>query len=65
MTRRELRHLLGEPTCTSFKTRRQRFPLIWKYGDIEYHFDSDKIDGKVWLIYTEDEKGKPTVIDKV
>jgi hypothetical protein len=59
-TRDELRRLLGEPTDTSTPSRSQHQPIIWKYGDIEYHFGDD---GRVWLIYTEDEDHNPRVIE--
>jgi hypothetical protein len=61
-TRDELRRLLGEPTDTSLPTRSQRQPMIWKDGDIEYHFGDD---GRVWLIYTEDAEGHPDVLGRL
>jgi hypothetical protein len=60
--REELRRLLGEPTDTSVPTRSQRQPRIWKYGDIEYHFGDD---GRVWLIYTEDQEHNPRVLGQL
>jgi hypothetical protein len=60
-TREELRLLLGEPNDRSITTRRQRQPMIWKYGDIEYHFGDD---GRVWLVYTEDAEGNPQVLGR-
>ncbi|MCC6361619.1 MAG: hypothetical protein IT450_23025 [Phycisphaerales bacterium] len=61
-TRDELRLLLGEPNDTSVPTRRQREPLIWKYGDVEYHFGKD---GRVELIYREDREGNPQVLGEL
>jgi hypothetical protein len=61
-TRDELRRLLGDPTDTSIPTRSQRQPMIWKYCDIEYHF---RDDGRVWLIYIEDEDHNPRVLGKL
>jgi hypothetical protein len=61
-TREELRQLLGEPTDMSVPTRRKREPSIWKYGDIEYHFGDD---GRVFLIYTEDENRTPRVLGEI
>ncbi len=58
-TRDELRRLLGEPTDSSVPTGSRPQPAIWKYGDIEYHFAEN---GRVWLIYTEDEDHNPRVI---
>ena len=61
-TRNELRRLLGEPTDTSIPTRGQEQPMIWKYGDIEYHFGDDD---RVWLVYTEDAEGHPHVLGQL
>jgi hypothetical protein len=61
-TREELQRLLGEPTDTSVPSRSQRQPVIWKYGDIEYHFGND---GRVWLVYTEDALGNPQVLGQL
>jgi hypothetical protein len=58
-TREELRRLLGEPTDTSVPSRREREASIWKYGEIEYHFDDD---GRVFLIYAEDESHNPRTL---
>ncbi|MEX2214614.1 MAG: hypothetical protein WD768_10825 [Phycisphaeraceae bacterium] len=59
LTRDELRNLLGNPTDRSVPPRRRRESMIWKYGEIEYHFG---LDGKVWLIYTESPDGTPQVL---
>jgi len=61
-TRDELRQLLGEPTDVSTTTRRQRQPIIWRYGEIEYHFGDD---GRVWQIYTEDKNRNPRVLGRL
>jgi hypothetical protein len=61
-TREELRRILGEPTDTSIPTRRQRQPMIWKYGEVEYHFGDD---GRVWLVYTEVAEGNPQVLGRL
>jgi hypothetical protein len=61
-TRDELQRLLGEPTDTSDLTRSQREPMIWRYGEVEYHFGAD---GRVWLVYTEDADGTPRVLGKL
>jgi hypothetical protein len=61
-TRDELRRLLGDPTDTSILTRGQRQPMIWKYGEVEYHFGDD---GRVWLVYTEDAHGNPHVLGQL
>ena len=61
-TRDEVRRLLGAPTDTSVQTRSQRQPMIWRYGEIEYHFGPD---GRVWLVYTEDANGNPWVLGRL
>lgn len=58
-TRDELLLLLGAPTDTSAPTQGQRQPMIWRYGDIEYHFGPND---RVWLVYTEDADGTPRVL---
>ncbi len=59
-TRDELRQLLGEPDDVSTE-RKQGQPVIWKYGEIEYYFGDD---GRVNLIYTEDDEGTGRTIAK-
>ena len=61
-TREELRRLLGEPTDVSIKKCKQAEPVIWKYGDVEYHFGPD---GRVWLVYTEDAELNPCVLGQL
>ena len=58
-TRDELRRHLGEPDAVGGTSRKQRVPLVWKYREIEFHFGPD---GRVWLIYTEDQDGNPHVL---
>ena len=48
--------------CGSVPTRSQRRPMIWRYGEVEYHFGDD---GRVWLISTEDEGHNPRVLGKL
>ena len=40
-TRYELRRLLGEPDDVSVPTRTRQTPMVWKYGEVEYHFGPD------------------------
>ena len=61
-TRDELRRLLGEPTDTSVPTRREWRPMIWRYGEVEYHFGPD---GRVSLVYTEDGDRNPRVLGQL
>lgn len=57
-TRDQLRHLLGEPDDVGGTSCSKRVACIWKYGNIEYHFDDG---GRVFLIYSEDCDGSPIV----
>jgi hypothetical protein len=59
-TRDELRQMPGEPDDVSIE-RKHGQPVIWKYGEIEYHFAEDS---RVCLIYTEDCKGNGRTIAK-
>lgn len=61
MTRDELRRILGEPDDTSIRGRRRPLEGIWKFGRVEFHFDTDE---RLSLIYTEDDDLNPQVIAK-
>ena len=63
MTRDEVRAVLGEPDDVGGTARKHRIPAIWKYGDVEFHFDHTA-GGRLFLIYREDEVGNPQVIAK-
>ena len=52
MTRAELKAILGEPDDVGGTTRKQVTPLIWKYDELEFHFERG-FDGSLWLIYSE------------
>jgi hypothetical protein len=56
MTRSELRALFGIPDDVGSSWRRQKEPLIWRYGEVEFHFSSDANRGLV-LIYAEEGDG--------
>jgi hypothetical protein len=40
MTRDEVRAVLGEPDDVGGTSRRYKIPLIWKYGDVEFHWSA-------------------------
>jgi hypothetical protein len=61
MTRDDLRSFFGEPDNTARGFRRRPLMGIWKFGQIEFHFDTD---GRLYQIYTEDEDLSPRVIAK-
>lgn len=42
MTRDELIAKLGEPDDISHTTKRHKYPLCYKYGDMEYYFGYEK-----------------------
>jgi hypothetical protein len=45
-----MRAALGDPDDFSTILNSDGQPMIWKYGDIEFHFDDD---GTLWLIHTD------------
>ena len=51
MTRSEVRALLGPPDNWSVARNADRSPIIWKYGDFEFYFDSR--DGPLHLLRTD------------
>ncbi len=53
MTREEMRAALGEPDDCDNGSRRRKLPVVYKYSDIELHFDEGH-DGRLWLVYLED-----------
>ena len=59
-TRAEVHRLLGEPDDTGGTSRRQRLPLIWRYGEVEFHFEPGG-NGGLWLIYRESVDGEPVL----
>ena len=52
ITRDELRAILGEPDDVGGTSRKYPNPAIWKYEDLEFHFEPGQ-DGMLWLIYSE------------
>lgn len=48
MTRADLLFLLGEPHDKAMPTRSMPQPLIWKYGEIEFHWGPK--DYGLWLV---------------
>jgi hypothetical protein len=54
MTRDEVIEALGPPDDVGVTSRKHRTPSIFKYGEIELHFEPWK-DGKLIRAYTEDE----------
>jgi hypothetical protein len=53
MTQEDLRAVFGEPDDMSSDSIKGR-PLIFKYDDIEFHFD-DRYGHKLFLIFSENE----------
>lgn len=52
MTRDEVVKLCGEPNQKSLGTRKYPTPAIYKYGDIELHFERWKF-GELWMVFYE------------
>lgn len=51
MSRDEIRAFFGDPDDTGATSRKYPLPAIWKYGDLEFHFD--RLDAKLSLVYME------------
>lgn len=56
MTREEVVAALGPPDDTGGTSRKYRTPAIYKYGDIELHFEPWNT-GRLLRAYTEDPDG--------
>ncbi len=52
MSREQVQELLGEPDDTGGNSRRHRVPTIWKYGDLELHFEQG--GNRLTLIHADD-----------
>jgi hypothetical protein len=61
MTCADIQSLFGEPEAAGKGFTRRPLMVIWKFGGIEFHFDAD---GRLYLIYTEDNDHNPRVIAK-
>ena len=61
MTRGEVVAILGQPDDVGVTTRKYKTPSIYKYGEIELHFESWKA-GTLWMAYQEDEHGNGIVL---
>ena len=57
MTREEVVAVLGKPDDVSVLSRGQRLPAIYKYGEIELHFEPGNV-GRLYMAYTEVETKK-------
>lgn len=62
MTRAEVKAVLGEPDAVNIGSRKYPKPTVFKYEEIEFHFEYPE-DGRLVLVYTE-VKGKPNTIMK-
>jgi len=61
MSRQEVLAVLGSPDDVGGTSRKYREPSIFKYGEIELHFERGK-DGRLLRAYTEDGQGVGTVL---
>jgi hypothetical protein len=52
MSKAWVESILGAPDDTGGTSRKHREPAIWRYGDVEFHFDVR--DGGLWLIHLDD-----------
>jgi hypothetical protein len=55
-TRDELRALFGEPDSVGGTSRKHKRPGIWKYGELEFHFERGKTDA-LFLIWSDTIEG--------
>jgi uncharacterized membrane protein len=51
-TREEVVEKLGEPDEVSATTKKRKYPSVYKYGKIEYHFHM----GVCFMVMSEDHK---------
>ena len=63
MTRDEIVAVLGPPDDKGCTSRKYRTPSIYKYGDIELHFEPWKT-GRLRLVYTEDMNGNGVTLSR-
>ena len=61
MTRHQVIEALGLPDDVGVTSRKYRTPAIFKYGEIELHFEPWK-DGTLVRAYTEDENRNGIVL---
>jgi len=61
VSRETITSLFGEPDAVGNGFRHQPKTCIWRFGAVEFHFDTD---GRLFLIFTEDEHGRERVIAK-
>jgi len=61
MTREDIRSFFGELEDTAKGFGRRPLMGIWKFDRIEFHFG---LDGRLFLIYTEDDDFNPQIIAK-
>jgi len=55
----EVAATFGPPERTSLQKKKGRF-VIFKYADIEFHFDAQK-EHRLWLVYSESEDGEARI----
>jgi hypothetical protein len=61
MSRQEVLAVLGPPDDVGGTSRKVPEPSIFKYGQVELHFEPWK-DGRLLRAYAEDERGVGTVL---
>ena len=64
IARDELKPLLGPPDTTGGIFGKAKVPLIWKYGNLEFHFGPKNTDG-LNCIYQDDQDGVPSIVIKI
>ena len=55
MSKIDVKHVMGKPDAWGATSRKQRVPLIWKYGDVEFGFTPGKEpDQELCMIFIDD-----------
>jgi hypothetical protein len=61
MRRDQVVEILGQPDDVGGSSRKYRTPSVFKYGHVEFHFESNK-HGRLIRVYTEDADGNGTTL---
>jgi len=62
MTRSEIKRILGEPHGVSIGSRKYPRPCIWKYNEVELHFDYPESGGLYLVGLYEDPDNHVTLL---
>ena len=54
MSREQVKQAVGEPSHTDWQSKRHPEARVWRYGELELHFESPRW-GRLWMIYAEED----------